>query len=64
MQLENTGIDETIIDVEPLDRLMGKHAFIRAGQWDYERVTYDYKNCFQGKEHYILYPHSRICRRR
>src|SRR5690606_2980813 len=20
-----------------------KHAFIRAGQWDYERVTYDYR---------------------
>ncbi|WP_085992498.1 YugN family protein [Oceanobacillus senegalensis] len=43
MRIENTGIDDTIVDLKPLDHLTGKHAFIRAGQWDYERVTYDYK---------------------
>ena len=43
MRIENTGIDDMIIDLKPLDRLTGQHAFIRAGQWDYERVTYDYK---------------------
>ncbi|RYG74054.1 hypothetical protein EU245_04085 [Lentibacillus lipolyticus] len=53
MKLENTGIEEAVIDVEPLDRLMGKHAFIRAGQWDYERVTYDYK--IDSKEKNITY---------
>lgn len=43
MRIENTGVENSIVDLKPLDHLMGKHAFIRAGQWDYERVTYDYK---------------------
>ncbi|GIO26039.1 YugN family protein [Ornithinibacillus bavariensis] len=43
MKLENLGIEDTVVDLKPLDHIMGKHAFIRAGQWDYERVTYDYK---------------------
>src|SRR5699024_9510478 len=43
VKLENTGREDTIIDIKPLDRLMGHHAFIRASQWDYERGTYDYK---------------------
>ncbi|WP_077325958.1 YugN family protein [Virgibacillus siamensis] len=53
MRLENTGIEDSIVDIKPLDRLMGKHAFIRAGQWDYERVTYDYK--ISSKEKNITY---------
>jgi len=43
MKLENTGIDNKVIDLVPLDHIMGKHAFIRGENWDYERVTYDYK---------------------
>ncbi|AUJ26797.1 hypothetical protein CAI16_00425 [Virgibacillus dokdonensis] len=43
MKLENTGLEEEIIDLKPLDHVTAKHAFIRAGQWDYERVTYDYR---------------------
>lgn len=43
MELKNTGIEGTIIDVKPLSYLMGNHAFIKGEQWDYERVTYDYK---------------------
>ncbi|MCM3742254.1 YugN-like family protein [Oceanobacillus luteolus] len=43
MRIENTGIDDLVIDLKPLDKITGQHAFIRAGQWDYERVTYDYK---------------------
>jgi hypothetical protein len=43
MKLENTGIDDLTIDLKPLDHVTAKHAFIRAGQWDYERVTYDYR---------------------
>ncbi|GGA83727.1 YugN family protein [Ornithinibacillus halotolerans] len=43
MKFENLGIEDTVVDLKILDRLMGNHAFIRAGQWDYERVTYDYK---------------------
>lgn len=53
MRIENTGIEDTIIDLKPLDHLTGKHAFIRAGQWDYERVTYDYK--IGSKEKNITY---------
>lgn len=43
MKIENTGIEDTIIDIVPLDHILGKHAFIRGEQWDYERVTYDYR---------------------
>lgn len=53
MKLENTGIEDSILDVKPLNRLMGNHAFILAGQWDYERVTYDYK--IDSKEKNITY---------
>lgn len=43
MRITDTEIEETIIDLKPLDHIMETTAFIRAGQWDYERVTYDYK---------------------
>lgn len=53
MKIENTGIADAVIDLKPLDRLMGKQAFVRAAQWDYERVTYDYK--VNSKEKNITY---------
>ncbi|RDW18444.1 hypothetical protein CWR48_12810 [Oceanobacillus arenosus] len=53
MRLENTGIEDIVVDLKPLDHIIGKHAFIRAGQWDYERVTYDYK--IGSKEKNITY---------
>ncbi|WP_156290450.1 YugN family protein [Oceanobacillus salinisoli] len=53
MKIENTGIEDAVLDLKPLDHLTGKHAFIRAGQWDYERVTYDYK--IGSKEKNITY---------
>ncbi|MGX4669116.1 YugN family protein [Cerasibacillus sp. JNUCC 74] len=43
MKLENTGLEDLVIDIKALDHITGKHAFIRAEQWDYERVTYDYR---------------------
>lgn len=43
MYFENTGIEDTVIDLNLLDDLMKKNGLIRAGQWDYERVTYDKK---------------------
>src|SRR5690625_6023744 len=49
MRLENTGVDNIVIDLVPLDHVMGKHAFIRGEQWDYDRVTYDYKVSSQEK---------------
>ncbi|GAA0444309.1 MAG: YugN family protein [Bacillota bacterium] len=53
MRLENTGLEDLVIDLKPLDHLTAKHAFIRAGQWDYERVTYDYR--MDSKEKNITY---------
>lgn len=43
MHIENTGIDNKVVDILPLNHIMGKHAFILGESWDYDRVTYDYK---------------------
>ncbi|MHA6251407.1 YugN family protein [Oceanobacillus sp. CAU 1775] len=43
MRIENTGIDDLVIDVAPLNKITGQHAFILGESWDYERVTYDYR---------------------
>lgn len=43
MYIENTGIDDKVVDILPLNHIMGKHAFILGESWDYDRVTYDYK---------------------
>lgn len=53
MRLENTGIEDSVVELKPLDHLTGRHAFIRAGQWDYDRVTYDYR--IDSKEKNITY---------
>lgn len=43
VEIENTGIEDTLIDVQPLNHLMGTNGFIKGEHWDYERITYDYK---------------------
>lgn len=43
VEIVNTGIEDTLIDVQPLSRIMGLHGFIKGEHWDYERITYDYK---------------------
>lgn len=43
MRIENTGIDDLVVDVRPLNKITGQHAFILGESWDYERVTYDYR---------------------
>ncbi|GEL75998.1 YugN family protein [Tenuibacillus multivorans] len=43
MKLENTEIQDTVLDLQPLTYIMERNGFVLAGQWDYERVTYDYK---------------------
>ncbi|PWU68975.1 MULTISPECIES: YugN family protein [Gracilibacillus] len=43
MKIQDTGLEELLIDLKPLDDGMERANFVRAGQWDYERVTYDYK---------------------
>ncbi len=43
MRFENMGIENRELPINILDHLMEENGFVRAGQWDYERVTYDYK---------------------
>ncbi|WP_042456076.1 YugN family protein [Neobacillus dielmonensis] len=43
MRFENTGIENLKTDLNRLDDVMSNHGMVRAGQWDYERVTYDRK---------------------
>ena len=48
MKFENTGIEKLKADINRIDEVMQAHGLVRAGQWDYERVTYDKK--FEIKE--------------
>ncbi|MCA1027652.1 YugN family protein [Cytobacillus kochii] len=48
MKLENTGLENKQVELKRLDDLMDSYQLVRAGQWDYERVTYDRK--FELKE--------------
>ncbi|MFC7372043.1 YugN family protein [Fictibacillus iocasae] len=43
MIFENTGLEEKVVQFSLLEHTMEQHGIIRAGQWDYERITYDYK---------------------
>lgn len=43
MKLENTGIEDLVMNVKTLTRIMESNGFMLGGSWDYERVTYDYK---------------------
>ncbi|MFJ7728900.1 YugN family protein [Neobacillus sp. NPDC097160] len=48
MKFENIGIENLKAELTRLDEVMHEHGLVRAGQWDYERVTYDRK--FELKE--------------
>ncbi len=48
MKFENTGLEGMQIDLNQLTHIMEQHGMVLAGQWDYERVTYDRK--FELKE--------------
>jgi hypothetical protein len=43
VKFENTDIETVKTDLNLLDDLMLQNGLVRAGQWDYERVTYDRK---------------------
>lgn len=43
MKFENTGLETVKTDLNLLDDIMEQNGLVRAGQWDYERVTYDRK---------------------
>ncbi|UXH45537.1 YugN-like family protein [Rossellomorea vietnamensis] len=43
MRFEATEFESLKVDLNRLDEIMESHGLVRAGQWDYERVTYDRK---------------------
>lgn len=53
MKIENTGIENQTAELSRLDELMESLGFVRAGQWDYERVTYDRKFEMKGDVYYL-----------
>ncbi|MRX71702.1 hypothetical protein GJU40_05875 [Bacillus lacus] len=53
MRIEGTGIEETKAELARLDEVMNDFGLIRAGQWDYERVTYDRKYEIKGEIFYL-----------
>ena len=53
MYIENTGIENIVTDLSVLDEIMLKHDLVRAGQWDYERVTYDKKYVIKEGTYYL-----------
>lgn len=53
MRFENIGIENQTVELSQLDDLLEKHGFVRAGQWDYERVTYDRKFQIKNDVYYL-----------
>jgi hypothetical protein len=53
MRIENTGIENQTVDYRRFTELMEDLGFIHAGQWDYERVTYDRKFEHKGDVFYL-----------
>ncbi|WP_088067763.1 YugN family protein [Gottfriedia luciferensis] len=43
MKFENTNLENHVVNVNLLTEIMEELGFVLAGQWDYQRVTYDYK---------------------
>ncbi|OCA83940.1 YugN family protein [Pseudobacillus wudalianchiensis] len=43
MKFENTGLENLRIDFGRLNYICKSHKLVLAGQWDYERVTFDRK---------------------
>ena len=43
MDFINTGIEELAINLVDLEDIAKSHGLVLAGQWDYERVTFDKK---------------------
>ncbi|RST75373.1 hypothetical protein D4T97_009010 [Siminovitchia acidinfaciens] len=56
MKFDNIGLESFKIELNRLDEVMSKHRMVRAGQWDYERVTYDHKFVIQEGTYYLRIP--------
>ncbi|MTH52601.1 hypothetical protein GKZ89_04210 [Bacillus mangrovi] len=53
MKFEGTGLDQLHAELSRLDHAMEQNGMVRAGQWDYERVTYDKKMEHRGEIYYL-----------
>ncbi|KKI93765.1 hypothetical protein WQ54_01560 [Bacillus sp. SA1-12] len=53
MRMEGTGIEGVTLDLSRLTEIMEDHGLVLAGQWDYERVTYDRKIETKGEIYYL-----------
>ncbi|MEC2074728.1 YugN family protein [Metabacillus fastidiosus] len=53
MKFEDTGLEDLTIELARLDSIMEDIGLVRAGQWDYERVTYDRKLEAKGEIFYL-----------
>ncbi|MCM3160367.1 YugN-like family protein [Metabacillus litoralis] len=56
MKMEGTGLEGITIDLARLDEIMDDLGLVRAGQWDYERATYDRKIEAKGDIYYLRVP--------
>jgi hypothetical protein len=43
MKFEGTGLTGKEVEFSVAEHVLGEGGFVHAGQWDYERVTFDYK---------------------
>jgi hypothetical protein len=53
MELETIGLEDVTIDFDRFCAIMEDIGFVLAGQWDYERVTFDRKIQKQGEVFYL-----------
>ncbi|OKO94035.1 Phenylalanyl-tRNA synthetase alpha subunit [Geobacillus proteiniphilus] len=53
MKFENTGLENQTVELSRLDDIMERLGFVRAAQWDYERVTYDRKYVVKEGTYYL-----------
>lgn len=53
LYIEGTGLENRLFDLNVLDEILPEYGLIRAGQWDYERVTYDRKIVLNDHTYYL-----------
>ncbi len=53
MYIEDTNIENIVADLAVISEVMAKHDLVLAGQWDYERVTYDKKYVIKEGTYYL-----------
>ena len=53
MRIENTGLENEVVEFSRLQDIMEDIGFVKAEQWDYERVTFDKKFETKGETFYL-----------